>query len=185
MQVVRIVVLPAALVTVATLISCGSSTGEDKAIPTYTMGERAQAGPVIYTVFESKWAPQLGAGSTARIPKNRFCLLRLSMVNSGSNDAVAPTMNLIDDNGQRYPELSDGEEVPQWAGFVRRIKPADTLTGNVIFDVPARHYKLEVTDEMEERKAIIDIPLSFTSDQLPINPTVQDSMPQQAPLTPK
>jgi hypothetical protein len=70
-------------------------------------------------------------------------------------------------------------------GLARRIKPADTLTGNIAFDVPARHYKLEVTDELEEKKALIDIPLSFSEDQTPINPTVDENQQQQAPLAPK
>ena len=184
MHVVRIFVLLAVIATVATLISCSSSAGGNSVIPSYSMGERAQAGPIIYTVFENKWMPQLGADSTARIQANRFLLLRLSMVNSGSNEAAVPALTLIDDNGQRYSELSNGEGVPQWVGFVRRIKPADTLTGNIIFDVPARHYKLEVTDEMEDKKAIVDIPLSFSMDQTPINPNVND-LPGQAPLVPK
>jgi hypothetical protein len=149
------------------------------------MGERAQAGPLIYTVFETKWAPQLGEGMSPRVPKNRFMMMRLSIVNSGSNDTTAPTLTLIDDNGQRYQELSDGEGVTQWVGFVRRVRPADTLTGNAVFDVPLRHYKLEVADESEEKKAIIDIPLSLTETDMPMPaiPGQQDTAPP--PRAPK
>jgi hypothetical protein len=148
------------------------------------MGERAQAGPLIYTVFENRWMPQLGAGVASRVPSNRFFLLRLSIVNSGSGDTMAPALTLVDDSGQRYQELSDGEGVPQWIGSIRRIKPADTLTGNIVFDVPARHYKLEVTDEVQEKKAIVDIPLSFSDEQAPL-PIPNAPAPESAPLTPK
>jgi len=184
MRVLRIFVPLAVLLTAALMISCRSSA-ENSSIPNYAMGERAQAGPIIYTVFENKWLPQLGSDPNTRIPKNRFFLLRLSMVNSGSSDTMVPALNLVDDNGQRYPELSNGDDVPQWAGLVRRIKPADTLTVNIVFDVPARHYKLEVTDELEEKKALVDIPLSFSEEQTPINPSVDDNQQQQAPLAPK
>jgi hypothetical protein len=174
-----------AIATLAISISCRTAGGNID-IPNYNMGERAPVGPIIYTVFENRWMPQLGTGATARIPSNRFFVLRLSMLNSGGTEAIAPVMTLIDDNGQRYQELSDGDGVPQWVGYLRRIKPADTLTGNVVFDVPARHYKLELSDETEERKAHIDIPLSFTQESplVPI-PGVPDTTPQPLPVTPK
>jgi hypothetical protein len=147
------------------------------------MGERAQAGPLIYTVFETKWMPQLGEGLSSRVPKSRFMLIRMSIVNSGSNECTAPTFTVIDDNGERYQEVSDGEGVSQWLGFVRRVKPADTLTGFALFDVPLRHYKLEVADDSEEKKAIVDIPLSFSDNEIPL-----PSLPAPAaapPLAPK
>ena len=88
MRVVRVFVLLAALSTVAISISCRSTAGGNSVIPRYSMGERAQAGLLIYTVFENRWMPQLGEGTTARIPANRFFLLRLSMVNSGSSETM-------------------------------------------------------------------------------------------------
>ncbi len=165
---VRILSFTAVLGCVATGLSCSSRAGGNSAIPVYSMGDRAQAGPLIYTVFESKWAPQLGSEATARIPANRFLLLRTSVVNSSSAEANVPTLSLVDDNGQRYPELVNGDEVPQWIGFVRRVRPADTLTGNLVFDVPLKHYRLEVTEENDEKKALVDIPLSFGVENVPM-----------------
>ena len=82
--------------------------------------------------------------------------------------------------------MSDGESVPQWVGYVRRIKPADTLNGNVVFDVPARHYRLEVADEMDEKKAIVDIPLSFNTEEVPLQvPGAPQTAPQPLPASPK
>jgi hypothetical protein len=186
MRLVRVLIPLLLLFSVAILVSCSSSAGGNSVIPNYSMGERAQAGQLIFTVFENRWLPQLGSEASARIPANRFFLLRLSIVNSGSNEAIAPPLTLIDDSGQRYPEVSDGEGVPQWIGYLRRVKPADTLTGNIVFDVPARHYKLEVGDDGDEKKALIDIPLSFNVDQVPMPqiPGAQ-SNPTPAPLTPK
>jgi hypothetical protein len=187
MRLMRFLVYLALLFTVAILISCSSSAGGNSVVPNYSMGERAQAGQLIFTVFENRWLPQIGTDANARIPKNRFFLLRLSIVNSGSNEAAAPPLTLIDDNGQRYPELSDGDGVPQWIGYLRRIKPADTLTGNIVFDVSTRHYKLEVGDDADEKKALIDIPLSFNMDQpaLPGAPDGQPSLPVPMPVSPK
>src|SRR5215831_20328634 len=152
MRLVRLLVPLALYCAAAILIGCSSPAGGNSIIPNYSMGERAQAGQLIFTVFENRWMPQIGAGTTARIPANRFFLLRLSIVNSGSNEVAAPPLTLVDDTGQRYPELSDGDGVPQWMGYLRRVKPADTLTGNIVFDVTPRHYKLEISDDTDEKK---------------------------------
>ena len=130
--------------------------------------------------------PQLGSGTTARIPTNRFFVLRLSIVNSGSNETIAPPLTLIDDTGQRYPELQRWGRRAAMDRLPAPLKAADTLTGNIVFDVPARHYKLEISDEADERKALIDIPLSFTTTRFLAGPGgTQPSLPIPAPVAPK
>jgi hypothetical protein len=128
------------------------------------MGEKAQAGSLVYTAFEGEWLPQIGQGAAARVPQYRFFLLRVSIVNSGPGDAIAPAFTLVDDSGQTIPELGNGEGVPQWIGYLRNIKPAENTAGLVIFDAAPKHYKLRVTDESGEKAALIDIPLNFGGD---------------------
>lgn len=138
----------------------------------HRMGERVTAGSLVYDVFETQWKPQLGEPQGApangaagpRIPKDRFFLIRLNVVNGGSSEVMVPTLTLLDDSGQTYTELSDGDQVPKWIGFLRRVKPAETLEGNVVFDVPPKHYRLQVSDETSQKTFDIDIPLSFTSE---------------------
>ena len=133
----------------------------------HRMGERVSAGSLVYNVFETQWKTQLGEGEAgaARIPKDRFFLVRLNVVNGGSSDVMVPTLTLLDDSGQSYTELSDGDQVPVWIGFLRRVKPAETLQGNVVFDVPPKHYRLQVSDENSQKTLDIDIPLSFSTEQ--------------------
>jgi Domain of unknown function (DUF4352) len=135
----------------------------------YRMGERVTLGSLVYNVFETQWKAQLGQGPGARIPKDRFFLVRLSVVNGGSADVMVPTMVLVDDAGHTYPELSDGDQVPSWIGFLRRVKPADTLQGNIVFDVPPKHYRLRLSDENEQKSEEVDVPLSFAS-EAPVAP---------------
>jgi hypothetical protein len=157
---------------IGALVMCLSSCagGKDHSIKTYEAGNRVEVGHLIYTVFETQWLPQLGAGDTARIPKNRFFLIRLSAVNSGSEDMDVPTMTLKDDRGNTVDELSDGEGVPQWVGYIRKVKPADSISGNVVFDAEPKHYSLYLSDENGEKPAIVDLPLNFSSEapQLPV-----------------
>jgi hypothetical protein len=150
------------------LSSCGES--KDKAVKVYDMGSRVEVGHLIYTVFETQWLPQIGAGDTARVPKNRYFLVRLSAVNSGSEELDVPNVTLVDDQGSTVEELQDGEQVPQWVGFVRKVKPADSISGNVVFDAAPKHYRLRMRDENDEKAAMVDIPLNFDSDMPPSAP---------------
>jgi hypothetical protein len=135
----------------------------------FDMGSRVEAGHLVYTVFETQWLPQIGGGDTARVPKNRFFVIRLSAVNSGSEEMDVPNLTLVDDRGQTIDELQDGDQVPQWIGFVRRVKPADSISGNVLFDAEPKHYRLRVTDENGEKPALVDIPLNFNADAPPVS----------------
>lgn len=151
-----------AVAALAFLNSCGGS--KDTEVKVYDLGSRVETGHLIYTVFETQWLPQIGAGDTARVPKNRFFLVRLSAVNSGSEDLMVPNLTLEDDQGHSLEELSDGDQVPQWLGYIRKVRPADSISGNIVFDAEPRHYRLRLTDENGEKPAIVDLPLNFNAD---------------------
>ena len=160
----------AALVCLAISTACAPASPPEARL--HRMGERVSVGSLVYNVYEDKWKTQLGDGPDARVPKDRFLLLRINVVNGGSADLMVPTLTLLDDAGQTFSELSNGDGVPQWTGYLRRVKPAETLQGNVVFDVPPKHYRLRVTDENSQKSRDIDIPLNFASDT-PDMPTQQ------------
>jgi hypothetical protein len=151
------------LATAVVFLFTGCSK-KDLPVRTYPLGEKVVLGGLIYSAFETQWLTQMGEEPAPRLPQNRFFLVRVSITNSSSADAMAPAMSIVDDNGNTYQELSNGEGAPQWIGYLRQIRPADTAQGNVIFDAPPRHYKLRVTDDTGERVGLIDIPLSFTAE---------------------
>ena len=138
-------------------------------------------GALIYTVFETQWLTQLGEGPAARVPQHRFLLVRASITNSGSKQILVPGISLVDDSGQTYNEIGNGDGVPQWIGLLRQVKPADSAQGNLLFDVSPQHYKLQISDENEQRIAFVDVPLTFGSE----NPQLAMPPPptQQPPLT--
>jgi hypothetical protein len=154
-----------AAVTAALLLNACSNRAPQ--VRTYSLGEKAELGRIIYTVYETQWLPQFGGGPTARIPQHRFFLVRMTAVNSSSADLIVPNATIEDDKGNSYPELRDGEGVPTWIGYLRRVKPAESAQGNLLFDAPPGHYKLRITDENEENLAYFDIPLSFAGEPPP------------------
>ncbi len=129
-----------------------------------------------YTVFERQWHTQFGTGPDARMPQNRFYLLRLSVLNSGGSEAILPALSLVDDAGNAIPEATDGDGVQDWIGNTREIAPAETAQGFLLFDVPPKHYKLKVQGDDEKQIAFVDIPLSFDSD-VPESPVDLDKIP--------
>ena len=151
--------IPAALALAGILAGCGPAPAAR--VRSYTLGEKIPLGHLIYNVFDTQWLTQLGEGSSARVPEHRFFLVRLSVVNSGAEELPIPNAVLTDENGNSYTELSNGDQVPQWIGFLRHVKPAESVQGNIVFDVPARGYNLKVLDETEAASSLITIPLSF------------------------
>ena len=162
--------IPGVLLAILTLGLAGCSSEQaQSSVLQYGMGEKVPVGRLTYTVFETQWATHFGEGVNARVPQNRFFLVRLSAVNGGSADAQVPNFTIEDDSGHSYNELTDGDQVPQWIGYLRSAKPADFVQGNVIFDAPPAHYKLRVSDD-QHHMALVDIPLTFGAETPEITP---------------
>jgi len=142
----------------ACLVSCGERPSE---VRTYTLGQKVQLGSLTYLGLETQWLPAFGEGPTARAAQNQFLLVRLSVTNGGNSDAAVPNFSVEDSTGRRFPEVRDGDGVPDWIGALRTLAPADTLVGNAVFDVATGHYTLHILDEDSQHEARIDLPLSF------------------------
>jgi hypothetical protein len=155
----------AALAGLAVLLcGVGCSPAPSSTARTYRMGDQVLLGGLAYNVYDSRWLTHLGEGAGARVPENRFFLVRVSIANSGSSEVVVPGMTLADDTGGARQELSSGEQVPQWLGLVRTVKPGQSIQGNIAFDCAPGTYKLRLTDESERHAALVDIPLTFTAE---------------------
>ncbi len=150
----------------ATLAGCSSASSKTKPV-IYAAGDKATVGHLVYSVTDTEMTQQLGDDpATARTAQNRFFLIQVSVLNSGSDDQPIPAMTLVDDAGQDYTELADGTNVAKWLGVVRKVGPAQTEQGVVVFDAPAKHYRLRLNDPFDEREITIDVPLDFVHEQL-------------------
>lgn len=170
MRYLRFGLLPAAVAVALLLAACGDSGDRPSVVQTVNLGERVTLGHIVYTVFDTQWLTHLGQGTEARVPQHRFFLVRMSAVNGYGTDLIVPNVSIEDDNGNSYRELSSGEGVPQYIGYLRKVKPAESQQGNVLFDAPPRHYKMKLTDETGEKVAYVDIPLSFVSETPDVAP---------------
>ena len=153
--------LLSSVAAVASLVLTACEASSSFPVRTYPLGDKIALGHYVYVFYDTQWLTQLGEGSTARIPENRFFLVRFSVLNNGADETMVPNMILEDDNGRTYTELSNGEQVPQWVGFVRPVRPASSIQGHIVFDVPPAHYKIRFQDSDGARSALVDIPLTF------------------------
>jgi hypothetical protein len=150
----------------ATLAGCSSASSNSRPV-IYAAGDKATVGHLVYSITDTEMTQQLGDdAATARTAQNRFFLVKVSVLNSGAEDQPIPAMTLVDDAGQDYTELADGTNVAQWLGVVRKVGPAQTEQGVVVFDAPAKHYRLRLSDPTDDREIAIDVPLDFVHEQL-------------------
>ena len=149
------------------LVAGGCSSGSKKKAINLPAGEKATVGPLVYSLIDSEVLTQLGEDpSNLRTPQDRFYLMTISVSNSSSEGLPIPGLTLVDDSGKEYNELADGANVPNWLGVIRRAGGAQTEQGNIIFDAPAQHYRLRVTDETDEKQISLDVPLNYLHEQL-------------------
>lgn len=142
------------------------------------MGELVVVGPLRYTVFDTEWKTQIGDGPDARFPKNRFLIVHLSVTNSGGSPVEIPTMKVETADGITVNEVSDPLALPEWLGILRQLRPADTIQGKVVFDVPLGACRLRVgssVDAMDEKTALVDIPIQYAPAALPVPASPQDT----------
>jgi hypothetical protein len=148
------------------LLAVGCSSTPVRKATVYPAGEKATVEHLTYSVVDSQILPRLGDDANGRTPQNRFYIIQISASNSGNEDAPIPAMTLVDDSGKTYDELTDGAGIPRWLGVIRRVPPNQSETGNIVFDAPAAHYKLRLTDETDANDVYMDIPLTFAHEQM-------------------
>jgi hypothetical protein len=155
----------------------GCSKSAKTVVTEHKMGERVRVGALVYTVFESEWLNQLTDGNKERLPQNRFLVLRVSFTNSGGAPATVPGLLLQDSKGETFAESTDGTGVRDWLPVLRKLEPAETKEGHILFEAPPGAYQLLVREETDfskdpakEESALIEIPVSM---QAPLNVPVK------------
>jgi hypothetical protein len=139
----------------------------------FRLGDKVQVGPLIYNVLEAKWRPQIGDGSEARVPDHRFLIVHLAVTNSGALDIDLPLMTIVDQAGQVSNESLDGRGVPYWMGLIRKLKPADTLDGTIVFDIDPKSVKLKLDDGSGVALSMVELPLQFETGESTMPSPVQ------------
>jgi len=137
-------------------VSCSNK----KEIRVVSLGEKAEIGGLVYQAIDTHWPMTLGE----RTPKERFFVIRISIRNAGGSDATIPAFELLDDADNSFPESADGAGVEKWLGMSRKLANGASEQGDILFDVPPKHYRLRVADENDTNFMYVDIPLNLTKE---------------------
>src|SRR4051794_15526638 len=79
----------------------GCSSSQKNSAVIYSAGDKAAVGSLFYNLIDAEKTQQLGDNpATARTAHERFYIFKVSVSNSGSEEAPIPSMTLIDDAGQ-------------------------------------------------------------------------------------
>jgi hypothetical protein len=150
----------------AALTGCSRKAGGGQV---HTMGADAAVGSLSYIVSQTDWQDQLEGPDGVRTPTNKYLLVTVSIANHGGEEASVPLLALIDASGREYMEEGKGEGVPNWMGLLRKAGPGQSLSGQLLFDVPPGSYKLRISsgsDVEKERTALVEIP--YQKDSAPL-----------------
>ena len=150
------------------LAGCSGNSAAEKGdrVEVVPAGEKAIVGHLGYNVVDSQILQQMGDEQSPRIPHDRFVLVQVSVTNTSNVDNPIPAIELVSDFGKVYDELPDGTGVTNWLGVVRHVGPGQTERGDIVFDAPAAHYKLKLSDETGDTDVMADLPLSYSHEKI-------------------
>ena len=155
-----------AVLVFASLTGCGSGSSRLDDPKPHNMGDEVRAGALGYTVTSSQWLSALSDDMDTILPQHRFLALSVSITNNGSQEMTVPLLTLVGEKGKEYMEVAQVRGMPQWLGALRLLRPSQTITGKIVFDVPDGAYNLRITDggDMDnERTALIEIPMTLNA----------------------
>ena len=146
----------------AAMTAACSRSKDISVLGTFQLGDRVQAGPLLYQASETEWRTDLGSD---RVPKDRFLLVKMSIENTGNRTIAVPGFELRSADGKSYQEVMERvEKVDNWLGMLRSVEPGKKIQGYAVFDVPVGAYSLAVSDAGDvanEKHALIKIPVEI------------------------
>jgi hypothetical protein len=163
----------------------GCSSTPERQTKIYQAGEKATVDKLTYAVIDTQIHPRLGDDpNNPRIPQNRFYVVQIATSSGNNTDVAIPSMTLVDDSGKSYTELADGSGLQHWMGVARSVSPAQTERGEILFDAPAAHYKLKLTNETDSDDVYIDLPLNYVNEQMSHEAAGPEAAPSAEPAMP-
>jgi hypothetical protein len=132
-----------------------------------TLGVPLAVGQLTYTAVETEWRDSIESPKGPRIPKSRFLLVNMTVVNASAEQKAIPLLQVVDAKGEVHPEISEGDGVTDWMGYLRMLQPGESRSGRLLFDVPQAACKLRISsggDPESEQTALIELPLQFNSE---------------------
>lgn len=133
--------------TSTTSNSTGGSSGNNTPTPsvqTAKIGETVTDGNLGFTVQSVNTAQTLGDSFSQKTAQGMYYILAVKIQNNGKSTQTinASDFTVVDSQGRTYDYSTDGQTAIEMSNgttdfFLQQIQPSLSVTGNIVFDVPA------------------------------------------------
>ena len=130
----------------------------------FQMGDLIRCGWFSYNVLEVDYKSQLGEGPLAKRPQNGFLLIRVQATSSAGATVSIPFMRVESESGETIPEIDDASALTNWLGVLRKVEPAATETGWLVFDAVPGAYGLRLSDGVLDNEKALFVMVPFQVD---------------------
>ena len=125
----------------------GSSVSSDKgavSVKSAKVGDTVNDGDLAFTVQSMDNAQTIGNSFDQKTAQGTYYILTVKIQNNGKDTKTinASDFNIVDSQGRKYDYSTDGQTAMEMSDggtsfFLQQIQPSLSVTGKIVFDVPA------------------------------------------------
>jgi len=125
--------------------SSGSSSGSNTpSVQTAKVGDTVNDGDLAFTVQSVDTAQTIGDSFSQKTAQGQYYILTVKIQNNGKDTKTIDSSDftVIDNQGRKYDYSTDGQTAMEMSSgatsfFLQQIQPSLSVTGKIVFDVPA------------------------------------------------
>lgn len=121
-----------------------TSTVQTAQAKTAKVGDTVSDGDLAFTVQSVDNAQTIGSSFDQKTAQGKFYILTVKIQNNGKDTKTvnASDFNIVDSQGRKYDYSTDGQTAMEMANgttdlFLQQVQPSLSVTGKIVFDVPA------------------------------------------------
>ena len=130
--------------TSTTNSNSSSGNSNTPAVQTAKVGATVNDGDLAFTVQTVDTAQTIGNSFTQKTAQGQYVILTVKIQNNGKDTKTinASDFNVVDSQGRKYDYSTDGQMAMEETDgttsfFLQQIQPSLSVTGKLVFDVPA------------------------------------------------
>jgi hypothetical protein len=124
--------------------SSSGSNNNTPSVQTAKVGATVNDGDLAFTVQSVDTAQTIGNSFTQKTAQGQYVILTVKIQNNGKDTKTinASDFNVVDSQGRKYDYSNDGQMAMEETDgttsfFLQQIQPSLSVTGKLVFDVPA------------------------------------------------
>jgi hypothetical protein len=124
--------------------SSGSNTTPTPSVQSAKVGDTVNDGDLAFTVNSVDMSQTIGDSYSQKTAQGQYIILAVKIQNNGKETKTinASDFTVVDNQGRKYDYSTDGQTAMEMSSgttsfFLQQIQPSLSVTGKIVFDVPA------------------------------------------------